>query len=331
MINVRRATIEDIPMIMEFLDKHWLKGYALANNRELFDWQFVKNGKVNVWIGVDDEEGKMYAMQGGIFYSSKQQADLSGMLWIAIKSSNPLLGMEVLDQMFIDSKPKRDYAIGLLEDSVKAMKLLGKKIASLDHYYRLSDRKEYRIAVVAEKDIPKASPYGYRMTEISDFNTFKEVINADSLLNASPQKDYDYIEWRYWKHPVFHYNKWCIEDSEGKKVSILISREEHYDNSKACKIVDYYGEDRHLSRIATELDRIMQERGYEFVDIYSYGVSQSVYEAGGFLKVDKSTKNIITNFFQPYIAVNSDITILEPSVEGTRLFRGDSDQDKPRY
>ncbi len=93
MITVRRAEIKDIPMIMQFLDDHWLKGYALARNRKLFDWQFVKGDRVNVWIGVDDEAGKMYSMEGCIIYNASDKPDVSGMLWISTKSDNPFLAI----------------------------------------------------------------------------------------------------------------------------------------------------------------------------------------------------------------------------------------------
>ena len=330
MITVRRARIEDTPMIMQYLDEHWLKGYALAENRALFDWQFVKDGKVNIWIGVDDEEGKMYAMQGVIPYSSNDNPDISGTLWIAIKSGNPFLAIEVLDAMLAGINAANAYSVGMLEDSVKALSLQGAKFSKLDHYYRLSDRDRYSIAVVKNKIIPEASDYGYTVEKISDFSDFKDIISEEYLLKSSPRKDYNYIKWRYWEHPVFTYNKWCIWSPDGKRVSVFFTREEKYNSAKSCKLVDYYGQDEYLGKITKEIDRIMVENGYEFMDVYSYGVSPELYENAGFIRCEKESENIIPNFFQPYTPINSDIIIITPQIEGTRLFRGDSDQDKPR-
>lgn len=329
MITVRRAIIKDIPMIMQFLDEHWLKGYALAHNRDLFNWQFVRGDKVNIWIGVDDDNKKMYAMQGGIIYRSGDHADVSGMLWIAIKSNNPLLAMEVGDAMYKELCPRNTFSIGLLKDAVKVLKRVGKKIVYCDHYYRLADKEQYEIAVIKEKIIPHVQDYGYTLKEFTDLSTFKEIITEKTLIESSPSKDYNYIEWRYWNHPVFNYHKWFICDNEGKKVSVLITREENYNNCKTCKIIDYYGDENSFSKIGKEIDRIMIDNRYEYIDVYSYGISEQVYKSAGFIKCDASSQNIITNLFQPYVAQNTDLALIEP-VENTRLFRGDSDQDKPR-
>ncbi len=330
MINVRRAEIKDIPMIMQFLDDHWLKGYALAHNRELFDWQFVKDGKVNIWIGVDDEEGKMYAMQGGIFYSSEEHADVSGMLWIAAKSENPFLAIEVTDSMYTETTPRSAFSMGLMPRAVKVIKKRGENVGYFEHYYRLANRDNYKIAVVRDKIIPPAFDCGYKLRSFVSINDFKNVIAEKDLMGSSPSKDYRYIEWRYWKHPVFKYDKWIITAPDGKDVAVLISREESYLDSKACKIVDYYGESVHLGNITTELDRIISEKSYEYIDIYSFGVPRDIYEQGGFVRCDGDSDNIITNHFQPYAACNSDIALIIPYTSNARLFRGDSDQDKPR-
>ena len=75
---------------------------------------------------------------------------------------------------------------------------------------------------------------------------------------------------------------------------------------------------------------LMAEKQYEFVDVYSYGIPDSIYKEAGFLNVEE-TENIIPNFFQPYTPINSDIFLLKPEASNTVLLRGDADQDKPRF
>ena len=61
MITIRRAVCEDIPNIMKFMDEHWKPGNILAKNRDFFEWQFVEDDdSVNMWIGIDEEDGKIY-------------------------------------------------------------------------------------------------------------------------------------------------------------------------------------------------------------------------------------------------------------------------------
>lgn len=330
MLTIRRAEMADIPTIMQFLEDHWLHGYILAHNREFFDWQFVHDDKVNVWIGIDDETGKMYAMYGAIIYSDSEYPDFSGILWVAIKSPDPMLAIDIQDAMWQGLSPRASFSFGLRPDAAKALELMGYSLISMDHYYRLSDIDEYKIAVITNKQIPNISDSGYKIVPIHSIEEMRSVIPEGTLLNSAPRKDYRYIKWRYFDHPIFRYDMWKILDNIGKPCAILITREEHANNRTSCKIVDFYGDSIVLGRITVALDDLMSNHNYEFIDIYSYGVPAEIYENAGFCRCDINSVNIIPNYFQPYTAENAGIHLVPIEIPGTRLFRGDSDQDKPR-
>ena len=84
MLKIRRAVYEDIPNIMKFMDEHWKPGNILAKNREFFEWQFLEDGKVNMFIGIDDETDKIYGMLGTILYNKSENPDISGCTWQTI-------------------------------------------------------------------------------------------------------------------------------------------------------------------------------------------------------------------------------------------------------
>ncbi len=340
MINIRRAVLDDIPLIMRFLDEHWLKGYVLAHDREFFDWQFMRDGKLNIWIGIDEEEGKLYAMQGGLYYcrenhpgmsqSPDASPDVAGLLWISLKSPNPLLAFETGDAMWAALHPRASFSPGLREKAVRIYRLNGYTVRWMDHYYRLAERAEYRLVHVTEKRIPYILDNAYSLESFSDIEEMKSVISEDQLFKCVPCKDYAYINWRYFQHPIFHYDFWKIKPPMGPAEAVLITREERARGAKSCKIVDFYGDSRALGKIAPALDRMMDERGYEFTDVYSYGVPVSIYEEGGFVRCNPDGPDIIPNSFQPFEMTNSSIALVDPGVPGIRLFRGDGDQDKPR-
>ena len=330
MINVRRATIEDIPMIMQFLDEHWLKGYALAHNRELFEWQFVRGEKVNIWIGIDEEADKMYAMQGVVVYSNDEKPDISGMLWIALKSEDPLLAFEVQDFFNRDFKDSTIYTIGLRSDAVKINRKLGNDVTYMRHYYRLSDIDGYHIAIIKNKVIPSISDSGYRLYPVTTIEEIKRYIPLNTLKSVSPHKDYEYLEWRYLNHPVFKYDLWSMGTQIDNSTGLLVTRTETYKNYRSCKIVDYYGDDYLFSQIGTAIDQLLQQEKYEYIDVYSFGMDENAYKKAGFVECDSYSENIIPNNFQPYVPENSEIAIINPASQNVRFFRGDSDQDKPR-
>lgn len=330
MITIRRAKTEDIPTIMQFMDDHWLRGYVLAHDREFFDWQFVHNGKVNIWIGIDDETGKLYAMQSAIFYRDTEHPDMSGSVWLAIKSDNPMLAFDVQNALWYEMQPRDSFSPGIRPDAIRINKLLGYNVVAMDHFYRLQDISNYRIAVVNDKQIPSIPDTGYTLVPCDSLDEMKSVIPEESLVSLIPSKDYAYIKWRYYDHPIFHYDLWKINDPSGHSCAILITREEHANDATSCKIVDFYGDFEILGKITPALDRLMAEKDYEFIDIYSFGISTEIYEKAGLLRCDSNSVNIVPNYFQPYTPANSDIMLVPPGTPGSRLFRGDSDQDKPR-
>ena len=142
-------------------------------------------------------------------------------------------------------------------------------------------------------------------------------------------KDYYYIEKRYFKHPIYHYDFWKIIDKGGDSYSVLITRDEVVKDGIVCKIIDHYGRMKDLGRIAGALDRLMEEKEYEFVDVYSYGVPVEIYEQGGFVRCDKNSENIIPNYFHPFVQENISLRMTEYELPELRLFRGDGDQDRP--
>ena len=331
MIGIRRAEIKDIPMIMDFLDEHWLKGYALARDREFFDWHFVKNGKVNIWIGIDDEEGKMYAMEGAILYNSLPHPDFSACLWIAPKCDVPMLGLRVSETELKELDVRAGFALGLSDQAVKIQRRLHKPVFPMDHYYILNDLSEYKIAKIINKEIPEVEDSGYTLEYVSDTERMREVISPSMLTDYSPHKDYEYVEWRYFRHPIFKYDMWAIKNRDKVPVGAIFTREEYANGKVAAKIVDYYGDNTEIRNIGYALTNLVKEKGYEYIDVYSYGVDVTEYKKAGFNKCDEESENIIPNSFQPYLCKNISLYMIQPLAENSRLFRGDADQDKPRF
>ncbi len=329
MLEIRRATIEDIPYIMKFMDEHWKPGNILARDRNFFEWQFVEDGKVNMFIGIDDEEHKVYGMIGAILYNRNEHPDFSGCTWQAIKSDNPLLGIEISGRMYDELQPRYTCSAGLTQKAVRANTLLGIPTVIMDHYYRLCEREDYKIAIITNKSIPKVKDKGYTLEIIHSVEEMKQIISEEQLNSQIMSKDYYYIEKRYFKHPIYHYDIWKILNDKGEARSVMITRDEVVGERKMCKIVDYYGEIEDLRDVTFAIDELLKDKGYEYIDVYSYGVPTYIYETAGFLSCDEKCENIIPNYFHPFLKKNIVLKMTKPVVSGLRFFRGDGDQDRP--
>lgn len=329
MICIRRALYEDIPNIMQFMDEHWKPGNILARNRDFFEWQFLDGDKVNMFLGIDDECGKIYGMIGAVVYSKSPHPDISGCAWKTIRSGNPMLGMELSDYMIEELQPRCAYSAGLSDKAIRINEMRGGIPVAMDHYYRLADREQYEIAEVNNKVIPIIKDTGYDLKLINSVEEMKQIITDDMLAQQMLSKDYRYIEKRYFLHPVYHYDIWKIVNQNGDASSVLIMREERENGGGIGKIVDFYGQETDLGKITAALDRLMKERDYEFVDVYSYGIPTNIYEQAGFSCCDDECANIIPNYFHPFEKRNITLKMIKPVFDGIRLFRGDGDQDRP--
>lgn len=329
MIALRRATMEDIPDIMRFMDEHWKPGNILAKDRDFFEWQFLDGDKLNIFLGRDEDDGKIYGIMGAVVYNSTPNPDVSGCTWQVVKSSNPMLGLDLSEYMYNQLHVRYCCAAGLSQKAVQINALLGAVITEMDHYYRLADRSDYRIARVVNKIIPEIEDTGYSLETVNTVEEMQEIISEESLAALIPGKDYGYIAKRYFGHPIYHYDIWKIVDDKGVSRSVLITRDEFMQDSRVCEIIDHYGRPEDLGKITSALDRLMGEREYEFVDVYSFGIPVEIYEQGGFVRCGADSENIIPNYFHPFVQENITLKMVDPMLAGLRMFRGDGDQDRP--
>lgn len=329
MLVIRRAVYDDIPNIMKFMNQHWKPGNILAKSRNFFEWQFVDGDKVNMFIGIDDTSGKIYGMIGAIVYNAGEYPDISGCTWQTIKSDNPMLGLDLLNYMYAQLHPRYACSTGLSKKTMRIDTLLGMIPTEMDHYYRLADRDDYKIAMVKNKVIMSVEDTGYSLQLIHSVEEMQQIISEEQLASQIMSKNYSYIRKRYFEHPIYCYDVWKIVNQQGDSQSVLVTRDEVIETNRICKIIDFYGKINELGRITVALDELMEERNYEYVDIYSFGVPTEIYKRAGFCHCDENSENIIPNYFHPFVRENVSLRMVDPMIPGMILFRGDGDQDRP--
>ena len=329
MITIRRAQQEDIPIIMKFIELYWRKDHIMAYDRLFFEWQYVDDGKVNFYIGIDEQQKKIYGIQGFIMYNHLPSPDISGSILKTIKSEKIFLGQELQQVMLEELNVRYACSVGLSAKAEKIFRLQNYNIIELSHFYRLQDREEYKIATIGSKKIIAAEDYGYTLKRISTVDEMKDIIPEKNILDGLLSKDYNYIEKRYFNHPIYQYDIWKIVQPNGSADSVLITRNETYDGQVCCKIVDFYGKTEQISYLAAPLDKLMDDMNIEYIDSYSTGIPDSIYEKGGFCKCEEDDENIIPNYFHPFARKNIRLSMVDPQIEGLIMFRGDGDQDRP--
>lgn len=326
--NIRFANMEDIPAIMNFIDEQWKKNHILAKDKELFEWQYVNNNKLNMVIG-EDANGCLQGILGYIPYTEGVNKDFSLALWKA-KSGTSFLGVQLLMFLLKEEPHRHMFCNGInVKTSEGIYHRLGIKTGKLKQWYRLLAKNEYKIAKIEKKVIPNVNI-------TSEMKLF-EIKNYDELKNRATERFFDkervpyksesYICKRYFEHPVYDYKVYGIENQAGKIDAAIVFRIQECNCAKALRVIDFIGEYSQIYSITNQIDDIAKECGAEYIDMYELGLDDNCLMEAGWLLVG-ADENIIPNYFAPYTPCNVDINICTTD-EKIIIFKGDGDQDRP--
>lgn len=314
-------------MIMEFIGKNWNQNHILFRNRDFFEWMYVDSNGCNFIVAMD-KNGNMFGMEGVIKYNSSEHPDIAGTMWKAVKTSNPCLGMEIGEKMYEVYQARCDVAPGVNRKAMRINRMLGYLAMPLRHYYILGQCENYNIALVVERPKRLVENTNKRFILLHSRDEVAEIIDDDLQRQKTPYKDLNYIIHRYMEHPIYKYELLGIQEA-GKAVrSIVIGREVSYGNSCVYKIVDYLGYYEDLSGTASCFYNLIDERQYEYVDLYCYGIPGEILKAAGFCE-RMADEIVIPNYFSPFERKNVEIYFSSSRSEGLNVFRGDGDQDRP--
>lgn len=334
MINIRFAKISDIENIRNFLRQHWSENNILVKSRKIFDYQYCSRDVCHFVIAINDLTNEIYGVKGYFPFNSLEKPDIAAALAIVLQGVRPMLGMEI--QRFLERETNSRWlcATGLNPNtSVKIYKLFKSQytVDKLRQYYRLADKDAYNIARVYAKMIPTVDRNNAVLKSIKTMTELEKVFDIESQKHHKPYKDRTYLEYRYFNHPVYHYQVFgIILPGEDKASGIIFSRKIECNCSRVLRIVDYIGKTEALSEIGFAIQKLINDNEYEYIDFYCYGIPHEFLVKAGFVCRDDSDPNIIPNYFEPFVQENKDIYFFYTGTENyPTVFKADGDQDRP--
>lgn len=325
---IRKAKKSDIDAIMKFIDSYWRKGHILGVNKDFFIYEHLYGEDVTYVLSVDDDES-IEAILGYIPYG-KQNRDVMTVLWKVGKSSAPMLGIQLLEYLVSNCDVRIAASPGINTETIGIYDFLHYTTGKLKQYYRLNQNiKEYHIPKIIDNRVlntnSKAKCFFHK------YNSFQELENEFSFEdyyagNPKPLKEDWYFEKRYFNHPIYHYQIYGL-GTEGKATTLLVMRELSIGQYKIIRIVDVLGNYDNLQYISQDIDELLRNNHYEYIDFYQYGLEDRLLESAGFTDREK-TVNIIPNYFEPFVQENVDIYYFSTDPDIV-LFKADGDQDRP--
>ncbi len=332
----RMATIDDVELIMRFIYTYWSENHILALDKEFFLYEFAHENRINYFLAFHKKSQELEAIVGFYQYSKEMipyQTDYSGSIWKVRDCCDiPMLGVELLRRLLQAIQPR--VYVGNGSNPITAVplqkKILGDIAGKHKHYYRLSDRNTYNIAVVNHKKIlPIISDIQYPFIKYNTISEMYKNFNEEKFKLRKPYKDFWYINKRYFNHPIYSYKLLGIQ-KETITDTVLVCRSIEQNNSKVLRIVDILGDCEQIAYIGSALQKLLEEEEYEYIDIYERGISSDILEAAGLLERTEEDQNIIPNYFEPFVQKNVDI-YYHIKYDDVYIFKADGDQDRPNH
>lgn len=337
--SFRIASKSDVDTIMTFLKIQWGKNHILANDREFFIWQYGNeqygdDTTIN-FVLMEDKKGNLVGVNGFIAYAPLGERRYVSSAITKVKSDIkiPMAGVELIKK-FKELVPANAYYSS--GTNPKTMIPIGKKIfhyttGILQQYYMLNSTiTEFKVADLKEKISNKTFlKDDWKLEELQSFNDISKNYDLQKQYNYQAYKSPEYIEKRYFQHPIYKYKAFALykEDST-KYAGILIAREIQVNSTKILRFVDYLGEINNLSGIGVSLQNLIIQAGYEYVDLVVGSIKEELLEGSGFrLRKDEA---VIPMYFEPFLRRNIEIWY-QKSKEDIIIFKADGDQDRPNH
>lgn len=305
--------------LFNFLKENWNNNHIYIKDQKYFDYEFSDNSN----FILAKNEDKIVATLGYFDYDNK------GDIWTVIWKNSGKMddGLKSL-QFLLNAGYKSVSSCGINKKTIPIYKFLGINTGRLKHFYILNHEiEDYKIAKISQK-INKEVKYikGKDIEEINNIQQLLSTINYQELKKHNFYKSPEYFNKRYFKHPYYKYH--VLVKSENTN-SILVYRIVREKDRSCIRIMDFLGDEKEFGDFIKYLIEKMFKERHEYIDIYEEGLDKQNLEKLGFIEREEEDKNIIPNYFEPFIQKNIEIYYMTTCNKKFRMFKGDGDQDRP--
>ncbi len=334
--DIRLAKEKDIPMIMKTIDLYWKKDHILSRDRKLFEYEYKIDEGVNFILAIDRKTGILEGFFGFIpcsMYDNYDKKDIWGSMWMVRKGGNniSLLGIELAKRAKVYTNCRYHIGNGANKDTTIPLRKIffKEKTDKMKQYYRYNHfMKKYNLFYLQhEENMDYKIEKNVEIFKINSMLEFEKYFNIEKY-ETIPFKDNWYVNHRFFSHPYYKYQLWGIKEEKAEVEAIFVTRDVQYNNSKAIRIVDYYGKQELFGKTGCFWNDILKNDMYEYVDFYEYGFCKEALEDAGFILREDNDMNIVPNYYEPFLRENVESWI-HFTDSNTLFFKADGDQDRP--
>lgn len=314
-----------VELFKNFIKKYHSKTHIFVKNKDVLDYFYKNKNNYNFVVAIN--KNKILGVQGFIpFGKFDKKLNRSCFLayWRVAESKEIGIGLRLFKKIK-ERKYKFIGVVGINKDLINYHKWQGFKTGRLNHHFFINKNIKRKII----KNI-KPTQYSNLKVVIKKLNYSELKRCKKEIFNFQiPEKTPMYLINRYLKNKFYKYSIYLIKNKNFE--IILVFRKIKYKKVIVLKIVDIIGEENKISKIGNGLEQLSKKYEVEYIDLYSYGISENFLTKCGFVNRYK-TKSVIPDHFEPFENKNIDINYAfmnNYKVKSIRLFKGDGDMDRP--
>ncbi|NBN79445.1 hypothetical protein GWI72_14305 [Microvirga tunisiensis] len=338
--GIRLVTAADRAALLDFLKAHWSAQHVFVRAPDLFDWQYA--GEADGLNMILAQNGTaIHAVLGfipmGRFDPDLGQADVMLSVWKAQPEAPPGIGLFLLKTLATKLKSRLMGAIGITEEVKPLYRALGFSLGDLHQAALFNpDAPQQRIAAGVPAAAFAGSPgsaghWSLRRCTASEVVALAPVLDRLGR-SGLPQKSAAYVTARFLQHPWYDYHCGLV-CRDGEPDALCVWREVRAEGASILRIVDIIGDTGWLAAGKALLQPLLRETGADYIDLMQLGTPAEVLSAGGWLSPDTCPGLVLPNYFAPFerrtITISCAWKLREPTDLPLRLYRADSDQDRP--
>ncbi len=340
MFTIRRCQTSDVPDVLAFLEAHWKPRHIFTLDRALFDWQYARPdrpGEYSIVVARTDADQTIAGMLGFVPTRRFDPAlSTNNTIWLALWKVRDdivtgVLGLKLLSDVTENEPHTSVGVIGFQPPVVAIYKALKFQVGELRHYVLPNpDVSRYELASFEDpphRPVPETTVTAVALDD-SNYSEHIAGLEFGSRDARTPKKTPEYFRARFLQHPMYRYSCFGLR-RDNRPIGLLATRVASHGGRKALRLIDYIGPDEAVPALgAVALAHIRRLRA-EYADVHNWGIDPSLFEAGGFSRVDPSGRDIVPNHFEPFERRNATIRFALKSAGPAVLFKGDGDQDRP--
>lgn len=338
--EIRFLRLDEYDRLRDFIDSYWRKDHIFVLSKEMFDFQHrnEKEGRYDFVVAMHKESKEIHSILGFItnrhFDEEIRELEVWPAIWktrddIKVKGLGVGLYYFLKEQLAIDNLS----ILGISSIALSIYKHWNLQTGKIRHYvFPNQNRREYVLSQGLEKIAKrKEARDSLELIELSKEDYLAIDDNEVVFRNLNRYKSKYYYVKRFYEHPFYTYLFFALLGKETEM--IFVGRECGFEDHQCLRIVDLIGDVKHLQEVKSQLSRLMDERGYEYIDLPEVGLKDTDLKKAAFADKDEYEGMIVPNYFEPFEKRNVALDYAFRSIHGDEavFFKADSDQDRPNF